>query len=188
MHRKQYDKMYIVPVSTHSQQVAVCCSVLLCVAAAVCCWLFWRDALYTYQTSFHAQPASDNALQHTAIHCSTLQHTATHCKWRSVDMSCVPLNAYHASYRIQCVASKLQCVAVRCSVLRCAAVCCGALQCVAVRCSLLRSFWEAYVVFISYRFPRIASKRGNGLCGHINLANAMRFEICHVCGVTRSCV
>jgi len=49
------------------QCVAVCCSVLQCVAVSPYFWIEFR------------LPASDhNTLQHTATHCNTLQQPRTH--------------------------------------------------------------------------------------------------------------
>jgi len=85
------------------QCVAVCCSVLQCVAAchvypyevccsvlqcvAVCCSVSY---ISEYMTTYaivglnlfdmkHSSSACCNTLQHAATHCPTLQHTATHC-------------------------------------------------------------------------------------------------------------
>ena len=86
--------------------VAVCCSVLQCVA--VCC--------SSCASCTPASPPSD-LVHYLCNSCSVLQCVAV---WCSV---------------LQCVAvrcSALQCVAVHCSVLQCVAVCCSVLQCVAV--------------------------------------------------------
>ena len=96
---------------SHYPCVAVCCSVLQCVAVT---WIM-----------------------HTAAHCNTLLHVAV---TRDSFVSHYPCVAVCCSV-LQCVAvccSVLQCVAVCCSVLQCVAVCCSVLQCVAVCCCVLQ--------------------------------------------------
>jgi len=75
------------------QYVAVCCSVLQCVAYEWCCDLrceYSRRFLCTHPTCNTLQHTAThcdnshtvthrNTLQHTTTHCDTPQHTATHC-------------------------------------------------------------------------------------------------------------
>ena len=59
------------------QCVAVCCSVLQCVADTNNGMSAFF--LMTYCSTLQHTAAHCSTLQHTAAHCSTLQHTATHC-------------------------------------------------------------------------------------------------------------
>ena len=68
------------------QCVAVCCSVLQCVAACHVSHTHWHDVTVGHiycNTSVSYVTAHSNTLQHTAPHCNlntiTLYHTATHC-------------------------------------------------------------------------------------------------------------
>ena len=91
--------------------VAVCCSVLQCVAV-------WTRAVYSSQ---------DLALQNVAVCRSVLQCVAVPCSvLQCVAECCRVLQSVAECCRV------LQCVAVCCSVLQCVAVCCSVLQCVAV--------------------------------------------------------
>jgi len=107
------------------QRVAMCCSVLQCVA--VCCSkkiVAAQRKLSRYMYSCN-QCAQISMLQCAALRCSVLQCAAVY------------------SSVLQCVAeccSVLQCVAL--SVLQCAAVCCNVLQYIALCCSV--SLKEAY--------------------------------------------
>jgi len=130
-----------------AKSVAVCCSVLQCVA--VCC----------------------SVLQCVALYCSQVQHTATHCNTLSTQsciltMSCACTEAIRRVQQSVLVGyflitwwvcgmvslvccSVLQCVAVRWGVLQCvacsvlqyvAAKCCSVLQCVATKCNRVYCF------------------------------------------------
>jgi len=115
--------LFVSPWSENAKRtrgVAVCCSVLQCVAVvlqcvAVCC----------------------SVLQCAAVCCSILQ---------CVDVQYVAVRRPGDKMQrelalLQCVAvcySVLQCIAVCCCVLPCAAVCCSVLQCVAVYCNALQ--------------------------------------------------
>jgi len=107
--------------------VAVCCSVLQCVAVDV------REQLLMTRFPCNHEPVHCRCLPVAHL----LQRVAVTCVCcrvlQSMGMCCSVL---------QCVAvccSVLQCVAVCCSVPQCAAVCCSVLlQCAAVCCSVLQ--------------------------------------------------
>ena len=86
--------------------VAVCCSVLQCVAECLQC-------VYSVFTV---------GLQYV---CSVLQWVAVCCSVCAVCLQCVAV-----------CCSVMQCVTACCSVSQCVAVCCSVLQCVAVCCSV----------------------------------------------------
>ena len=119
-------------VMTHSHTcydcVAVCCSVLQCVAVldpltCLPCLILCHDSFVHVPSLIHFCRCSQNG---------SLWWTLLAKKVVCVAVCCSVL---------QCVAvccSVLQCVAVCCSVLQCIAVCCSVLQCVAVCCSVLQ--------------------------------------------------
>jgi len=129
------------------QCVAMCCSVLQCVASAD---LHYAPLLGTCAYTF---TCICNTLQHHCnafvVHCSgdylpflSTQCFAVFCSVLKCVLVCcsmfqfvaVVINVtYPPSVRIV-----LQCVAVCCSVVQCVAVCCSVLQCVAVCCSVLQ--------------------------------------------------
>ena len=96
------------------QCVAVCCSVLQCVAVIL------RNVKYISQFF---------SMKHILVCCSVLQCVAVCC---SV-LQCVAVILRNVNYFSQFFSMKhiLMC----CSVLQCVAVCCSVLQCVAVCCS-----------------------------------------------------
>ena len=98
------------------QRVAVCCSVLQCVAM---CTIPRTLHLSNGMRSEGSVASYIKILQHTATHCNTLQHTATHC-----------ITSQHVASYICFFVCKLPRVAVCCNVLQCVAVCCDTLQCV----------------------------------------------------------
>ena len=126
--------------------VAVCCSVLQCVA--VCGSVLQSEHLDLLQCS----RANRVKWQGT---CKTLQHTATHCNTLQQHIRSTSIQSDKPCEVAQCC-SVLQCIAVCCSVLQCVAVralrststqpsepceaaqCCSVLQCVAVCCSVLQ--------------------------------------------------
>ena len=94
------------------QRVAVCRSVLQCVAVSAVCCAFICDTMYSRVT-----------LQRVAVCCGMLQCVAVCCGvLRCVVHSCVTRRIH------MCHCSR---VAVCCDMLQCDAVCCGVLQCVA---------------------------------------------------------
>jgi len=117
------------------QCVAVCCSVLQCVAV--------REhsgnvgLLRGNQSSLLPSCAASSRsgggilhnLQHSATHCNTVQHSTTHGNTRQH-------TATHCDNCPRSVDSTvLQCfIAARCSVLQCVALCCSVLLCAAVCC------------------------------------------------------
>jgi len=128
------------------RRVAVCCSVVQCVAAAFVNFFDeWRSRasknhaapqystlLYTstqFSTLQHAA-THFNTLQHTATHCNTLQHTATHCItifWIS-----------GAGAHPRCSQAELQQTATHCNTLQHAATHCNTLRHTATCCNTLQ--------------------------------------------------
>jgi len=150
------------------QCVAVCCSVLQCVAVAT---EVPEDAAFLAPLLLHVPgKVCCSVLQCVAVCCSVLQwqlrYPKTRHLWRRFYSTClvkcvavccsvlqcvavateVPEDAAYlapllSTCLVQCVAVcciALQCVAVRCSVLHRTAVCCSALQCNAVCCSVVQ--------------------------------------------------
>jgi len=100
-------------------RVAVCCSVLQCVAVccknfAVCC----RYVAVCCILSLSSPPMSGQ--QHTATHCSTLHHTATHATHRitlqSTATDLVDILVNHVKPATNC--NKLQHTAAYCNILQ----------------------------------------------------------------------
>ena len=117
--------------------VAVCCSVLQCVAVrehSENVGLLRGNQsclLPSCATSSRSGGEIPHTLQHSAIQCNTWQHTATHCN-----------TLQQQSTLCGFARVSLQRVAVCCSVLQCVAVCCIVLQSVAVCCSVLQKSAE----------------------------------------------
>jgi len=91
------------------QCVAVCCSVLQCVAALWAAGVLWHD------------PACCSVLQRVAVCCSV---------WQRIAVCCKVFTSLCSAWAVS-QSSVLQCVAVRRSVLQmlqCVAVCCSVLQ------------------------------------------------------------
>ena len=97
--------------SRHKECVAVCCSVLRCVASVLQCLAVIN---VPFAWAIHTNQETKGVEIHRVC-CSVLQCATVCC-------------------------SVLQCVAVCCSVLQCVAVCCSVLQCVAVSCNDKRTF------------------------------------------------
>ena len=101
--------------------IAVCCSVLQCVAACCAACFCVLQRIYQLELASRAAPEHSRR-QCVAECCSMLQFI---CQWQ--------LESRAAPER-----SRRQCVAVCCSMLQYVAVCCSTLQYVAVRCSMLQ--------------------------------------------------
>ena len=109
--------------------VAVCCSVLQCVAprcsvlqcVAVCCSVLQCVAVCC--TALHCVAVCCSALHCVAVCCSVLHCVALRCSRNQGTCT-----------RPSCV---MHCAAVHCTALHCTALCYSVLQCVAVRCSVL---------------------------------------------------
>jgi len=121
-----------------SKRVAMCCSVLQCVADPHVRVALHCDSCNVFPCVFQCATVFYSVLQcveksarcislcHTATHCNTLQHTVTHC---NTPQHCNTLHhtTTHALHLTLCVAgcySVLQRVAARCSVFQCDTVCC----------------------------------------------------------------
>jgi len=101
------------------QCVAVCCSVLQCVAEHTPSTNYWAQPLYVCRS----------------VCCSVLQCVAVCCRTHSIDKLLSAALLCVSQYVLQCVAV---CCSVCYNVLQCAAGCCRVLQCVAVYCILLQ--------------------------------------------------
>jgi len=101
------------------QCVAVCCSVLQCVASV------FRESSSVLQCI----AVRCSALQCVAVCCSVLQCVARVFRESNSVLQCVAV-------RCKCLSRIKQCVAVRCSVLQCVAVRCKCLSRMSVYCAL----------------------------------------------------
>jgi len=134
--------------------VAMCCSVLQCVYAALpvlCCGI-----------KINVCSAACGAVCCSKC-CSVLYFRFDVCETCGV---CV----YVVQHLLQCVAvrcSVLQCVAVCCSVLQCVAVCRSALQCVAVCCT----------------FGTICERHVTYACVWCSVCCSMLQQVCDACDV-----
>jgi len=116
------------------QRVAVCCSVLQCVAVRCGCIL-----LVSVLIKFVCCNALQCVVQCAAVCCSMLQCVAAVfslylCEELQPAVCC----------------NVLQCVAMRCNVLQCVATCCNVLQCVAVCCS--NALWLSLACICAKRY------------------------------------
>ena len=140
---------------TPSQWVAVCCSVLQCVAVCVF-FVYTRmvDGVFVAGRILDGQECVDSWIRYTlnvcsrmlqcvAVRCGVLQCTCVLLRKLTRNVSKKELGRQRCSWwRVAVCWRMLQCVAVCCSVLQCVAVCRSVLQCVAVfsveSCSVLK--------------------------------------------------
>ena len=125
------------------QHVALCCSLLQCVAVKYSfsrkrCTSCWLDKGLFLGSVLQCVAVCCSALQCVAVRSVPSRKKNPSCR-RDERSSCVA-TCYNVLW---CVCSMLQYVAVCCSVLKCFAVRHSVLQCVAVCCSVLQ--WDAYL-------------------------------------------
>jgi len=139
------------------RRVAVCCSVLQCVAACVLRCAYWSTLLCC------------SVLQRVAVFCRLLQYGALQCvveHWSSLQCiavhfsvlhcvavwCCVHIEAYYKKTHQSISSSTFFGKAVKiscCSMWQCVAVCCSVLQCIAVCCSVWLFAWAVATVCCS---------------------------------------
>jgi len=150
--------------------VALCCSVIQCVAVyySVRCIVLQQLTNACWSRDYPAQPQIVSALlaalapavlQYVAVCCNALQCVSMYCS-NVASHACILCSICIFSALQQKIFSALLVIricgaAMCCSVLQCAAVCCSVLQCVAVCCSTvtsnacLSSYMSIFVVVLA---------------------------------------
>ena len=112
--------------------VAVCCSVLQCVAV---CQLSSETAVENVYL-LHIPKCVVVCVKSVAVRCSVLQRVAVCCSVLRCAGVCCSVQVEQRDGCLACLPFAYS--QVCCSVLQCDVVCCSALQCVAIRCSVLQ--------------------------------------------------